>query len=72
MDKTRRMDVNRETVFIRPDDLFPYERNAKLHDEKQIKNIARSISRFGWWQPLVVTKDNVVVVGHGRRLAAQK
>ena len=62
----------REIVYIDPDELIPYERNAKIHDEKQIRNIAKSIARFGWWQPAVITRDNVVVVGHGRRLAAKK
>ena len=46
------------------------KKNAKKHDEKQIKNIVNSINRFGWQQDTVITSDNVLVIGHGRRLAA--
>lgn len=55
-----------------PGELKPYEYNAKLHDEKQVKNIANSIKKFGWQQPAVVTNDDVLIIGHGRRLAALK
>ena len=50
--------------------LKPYPKNAKQHDEKQIANVANSIKRFGWQQDTVLTSDNVLVIGHGRRLAA--
>jgi len=50
----------------------PYERNAKKHPDDQVGHIANSLQRFGWKQPLVVDKDGVVVVGHGRLLAAKK
>ena len=50
----------------------PYERNAKKHPDDQVGHIANSLKRFGWKQPLVVDKDGVVVVGHGRLLAAKK
>ena len=55
-----------------PKELIPYENNAKIHDEKQIKNIANSIKRYGWQQPGVITNEGVLIVGHGRRLAAIK
>ncbi len=55
-----------------PEDLIPYALNAKQHDEKQIRNIANSIRRFGWWQEAVITADGVLVIGHGRRLAAMQ
>lgn len=47
-------------------DIKPYENNAKKHPEKQLKQIARSLKRFGWRQPIVVDKNNVIIVGHGR------
>lgn len=54
-----------------PDDLVPYEMNAKLHPVDQVEQIANSIKAFGWTQPIVVDKDNVVVIGHGRLMAAK-
>lgn len=51
-------------------ELKPYERNAKIHSVKQLEGIAQSIQRFGFLQPLVVDKNNVIVAGHGRYEAA--
>lgn len=52
--------------------LIPYPKNAKKHDAKQIANVANSIKRFGWQQPIVVDDQNVVVIGHCRLMAAKK
>lgn len=52
--------------------ISPYELNAKEHDAKQVEKIAKSISEFGWDQPIVVDKNGCVIKGHGRRLAAIK
>jgi site-specific DNA-methyltransferase (adenine-specific) len=51
--------------------ISPYAKNAKKHPEKQIKQIANSIEAFGFNQPIVVDKDNVIIVGHGRYEAAR-
>ena len=52
-------------------EIKPYPKNAKDHPEKQIKKIANSIKEFGFNQPIVLDKDNVIIVGHGRYIAAQ-
>lgn len=52
--------------------LHEYSRNAKKHPAEQVEHIANSIREFGFRQPLVIDKDNVLVVGHGRLLAAKK
>ena len=64
------MTIKVPVVYLDIDDVKPYELNAKIHDQKQIEKIAKSIAEFGWDQPIVVDKDNVVIKGHGRRLAA--
>ena len=53
------------------DALIPYERNQKEHPEEQIRNIANSLRRFGWRQPVVIDERNVIVIGHGRVLGAK-
>lgn len=53
-------------------DIIPYKRNAKKHDKKQIDNVAESIRQYGFVQPVVVDRDNVIVIGHCRTLAAKK
>ena len=70
--KNKAFDKSHYTEWRKPEDLIPYAKNAKQHDEKQVKNIATSIRRFGWQQEAVITSDNVLVIGHGRRLAAIK
>lgn len=52
--------------------IHPYELNAKIHDDAQVTKIAKSLSEFGWDQPIVVDKNGVIIKGHGRRLAAIK
>ena len=52
-------------------DIKPYEKNQKKHPETQVKNIATSIEKYGFVQPLVLSKDNEIIIGHGRFLAAQ-
>lgn len=56
---------------MRIDLLQPYSKNAKKHPKKQIEQIANSIKEFGFNQPIVVDKDNIVIVGHGRLEAAK-
>lgn len=55
----------------RPSELRPYPGNARTHSKRQIKLIARSIERFGWTNPVLVSDDNEVVCGHGRLEAAK-
>ena len=68
--KGREFDHSHYQTWMDPKELIPYPKNAKQHDKAQVKNIANSIRRFGWQQEAVVTQDNVLVIGHGRRLAA--
>lgn len=53
-------------------DIVPYANNAKKHDETQIKNVAESIKKYGWVQPIVIDDDGTIVIGHCRALAAEK
>ena len=61
-----------EVLYLSPDELIPYQGNAKTHPADQIGYIANSIKRFGWRQPIVVDSENVVVIGHGRLAAAKE
>ena len=53
-------------------ELIPYENNTKIHPPEQVEHIANSIKRFGWQQPIVVDRNKVVIIGHGRLLAAKQ
>lgn len=61
-----------KTEEMQVGELIPYERNAKKHDDRQIKNVMESIRRFGFAQPLVVDKNKVVIIGHCRLIAAKR
>ena len=61
-----------ETIKLQVSEIKPYEKNAKKHDETQIKNVMESISKFGFVQPIVVDKDKVVIIGHCRLIAAKR
>ena len=56
--------------LVPPQELVPYERNARTHNEKQIKQIANSIQRFGFLNPVLVDEANMIIAGHGRVRAA--
>lgn len=58
--------------MVKIDDIVPYENNAKKHPDDQVEHIANSIKEFGFRQPLVIDQNNVVVIGHGRLLAAKR
>lgn len=51
--------------------LKPYARNARTHSKKQIKQIAGSIERFGFTNPVLVSDDGEIIAGHGRVEAAK-
>lgn len=52
-------------------DIKPYDKNAKKHPKKQVQQVANSIKEFGFNQPIVVDKNGVLIVGHGRLEAAK-
>jgi transposase len=57
---------NRPTHSLRP-----YPGNARTHSPKQIKQISRSINRFGFNNPVLVDDDDQIIAGHGRVEAAK-
>jgi DNA modification methylase len=53
------------------DQLKPYKANARTHSKKQLQQIARSIERFGFVNPVLVSADHQIIAGHGRVEAAK-
>lgn len=52
-------------------DVVPYDKNPRNNDGA-VESTANSINEFGWQQPIVVDKNNIVIVGHTRLKAAEK
>jgi DNA modification methylase len=53
-------------------DLIPYARNSRTHDDAQVAQIAASIKEFGWTNPVLLDGENGIIAGHGRVMAASK
>lgn len=56
--------------YLNVDELQTYENNAKIHTGEQVEQIKKSIQQFGFNDPIAVWKDNVIIEGHGRLIAA--
>ena len=56
---------------VSTDLLRPYEKNAKVHSEEQVQKIADSIREFGFLNPCLIDKENRIIAGHGRVMAAK-
>lgn len=52
-------------------DLTPYPRNARTHSKKQVRQIADSIARFGFTNPVLIDEFDCILAGHGRVQAAK-
>jgi DNA modification methylase len=61
------MAVQRRLATIQPD-----PRNPRQHSPRQIKQIARSIKSFGFNVPILIDRQDKILCGHGRYLAAQQ
>lgn len=65
------MDLRSKITLMALADITPYENNPR-NNEEAVEKVANSIKEFGFNQPIVVDKDNVIIVGHTRYLAAQE
>ena len=57
--------------YLNTKDLVPYENNPRKNTEA-VKFVANSIKEFGFKNPIIIDKENVIVAGHTRLLAAQE
>jgi DNA modification methylase len=51
--------------------LRPFAGNARTHSQKQLRQIAASIRKFGFTNPILISDDDEIVAGHGRLEAAR-
>jgi ParB-like chromosome segregation protein Spo0J len=51
--------------------LRPHPNNARTHSKKQIGQIANSIEKFGFCNPVLVDDAKQIIAGHGRVEAAK-
>ena len=58
--------------YISANDLVPYENNSRTHSKEQVEQIKRSMTEFGFTNPILIDENNGIIAGHGRLQAAQE
>jgi len=58
-------------VYQTTDKLSAHPSNARTHSRHQINQLAKSIEKFGFANPILVDHKNTIIAGHGRVLAAK-
>lgn len=58
-------------IEMKLDDIKAYDKNPRINDDA-VKYVASSIREFGFKVPIIIDKDNVIVAGHTRVLAAKE
>ncbi len=59
-------------VYLPPGDLRDDPRNPRLHSEKQLRQLERSVTTFGFLIPVLIDATLKIVAGHGRVQAAKR
>lgn len=59
-------------ITYKPLDKIQYYDNNPRRNEKAVKAVKKSIKEFGFLNPIIIDKDNVIIAGHTRFLAAQQ
>lgn len=60
-----------QITWVSINEIKPYEKNPRKNAQT-VEKLTRSLKEYGWQQPLVVDKDNIIIVGHARWQAAVK
>ena len=56
--------------YVKISDLENNPRNPKIHPDRQVRLIEKSIERFGWTNPIILSEDGLILAGHARVKAA--
>lgn len=65
------MKVTQEQKTVNVNLLCEFPNNPNRHSEYQIKELARSIERYGQYYPIVVDENMQILCGHGKKLALE-
>lgn len=60
-----------EIVMMETNKVIPYENNPRKNDDA-VDEVANSIEKFGFKNPIIVDKSNVIIAGHTRLKASIK
>lgn len=60
-----------DIVYKKISEIMPYPNNPRINDQA-VEGVANSIKEFGFRQPIIIDKNNVIIAGHTRLKAAKK
>ena len=69
--RARRGAGRTKVEWILLDALWGAVRNPRTHSKKQIRQIADSIEKFGFINPIIIAEHDRIIAGHGRFEAAK-
>lgn len=58
--------------MLKIDEIKPYPSNPRKISKKAIEMVGKSIEEYGFRQPIVVDKDNIIIIGHTRFQASRQ
>ena len=61
-----------EVTYRSPGSIRGSDRNARTHSPEQVAEIAASIQRFGFANPILVDRQGEIIARHGRLAASQR
>jgi DNA modification methylase len=61
----------RQIAWQPVDALKPWDRNARTHSDRQLRQLAASMREFGFVEPLLIDEQKRIIAGHGRLAAAK-
>ena len=67
----KKLTVVREIVSWAISRLQPYEQNARLHSDADVRKLSAHVIRHGFNKPIEVDEEGVILCGHRRLAAAQ-
>lgn len=65
----KELELNIEYVDI--DLVKPSDKNPRTHTKEQVQQIADSMCKFGWVNPILVDENYEIIAGHGRLMAGK-
>lgn len=71
--KELKMEIAKNKLeYLSVNEIKSYAQNMRTHSGAQVDQICDSIKQFGFTNPILIDKDNIIIAGHGRLEAAKK
>ena len=58
--------------YIKISDIKTYAQNARTHSDEQVNQLVKSITEFGFTNPILIDENSELIAGHGRTMAAKE